>query len=108
MEGQDNYFLAGGAAELERLQLQARVLEPDAEAMLDQIGIQPGWRCIELGCGAMGILGPLSQRVGASGKVVRLDVDAKLLATARALVEGWNNFKLVEGDVYHFGPKPRV
>ena len=102
-EGQDNYLLAGGAAELERLQLQARVLEPDAEAMLDQIGIQPGWRCIDLGCGAMGILGPLSQRVGASGQVVGLDMDAKLLAAARALVEGegWNNVELVEGDAYH-------
>jgi ubiquinone/menaquinone biosynthesis C-methylase UbiE len=102
-EGQDNYLLAGGAAELERLQLQARVWEPDAEAMLDQIGIESGWRCIDLGCGAMGILGPLSQRAGASGKVVGLDTDAKLLAAARALVEGqgWNNVELLEGDAYH-------
>ena len=54
----ENYLLAGGTAELERLQLQARVWEPDAEVMLDQIGLQAGWRCLDLGCGAMGILGP--------------------------------------------------
>src|SRR5947208_284711 len=37
------YLLAGGAAELERLQLQARVWEPEAEVMLDMIGLpRPG------------------------------------------------------------------
>ena len=40
--GGGGYLLAGGAAELERLQLQARVWEPEAEAMLDRIGLAPG------------------------------------------------------------------
>ena len=65
----ENYLLAGGAAELERLQLQACVWEPEAEVMLAHIGLQAGWRCLDLGCGAMGILGPLSRRVGPEGQV---------------------------------------
>jgi len=38
-EGLANYLRAGQHSELNRLQLQARVLELDAETMLDQIGI---------------------------------------------------------------------
>lgn len=75
----DSYLLKGGAAELERLRLQARVWEPDTELMLNQIGIKAGWKCIDLGCGAMGILGPLSIRVGTSGLVVGVDNDSKQL-----------------------------
>jgi SAM-dependent methyltransferase len=96
------YLLDGGAAELERLQLQARVWEDAAEAFLDRIGVRPGARCLDLGCGAMGILGPLSRRAGPRGHVVGLDSDAKQLAAARHLVrqEGWANVEIVEGDAY--------
>jgi ubiquinone/menaquinone biosynthesis C-methylase UbiE len=60
-ESTEQYLLAGSAAELERLGLQARVWDPEAGAMLDRIGLQPGWHCLDLGCGAMGIWGPLSR-----------------------------------------------
>jgi ubiquinone/menaquinone biosynthesis C-methylase UbiE len=98
-----DYLLAGSANELERLRLQARVWEPEAEAMLDQIGIQAGWNCIDLGCGAMGILNPLSQRVGASGRVIGVDNDHMQLAAARAYVQdlGRNNIEIVEQNAYH-------
>src|SRR5712691_6159525 len=100
---QKNYVMAGGAGEIDWLQLQARVWEPDAEVLLDQIGIQPEGACLDLGCGAMGILGPLSRRVGARGKVVGVDQDVKLLGAAHALAEaeGWSNVVLVQGDAYH-------
>lgn len=99
------YLLAGGAAELERLRLQARVWEPEAEAMLDRIGVTPEAHCIDLGCGAMGILGPLSRRVGPSGRVVGVDLDAKQLAGARAFVKeaGLSNVEILELDAYRTG-----
>src|SRR5574341_640738 len=86
MSSTENYLLAGGSAELERLRLQARVWEPEAEIMLDHIGLQAGGNCVDLGCGAMGILGPLSRRVGPQGHVVGVDTDAKQLAAARDFV----------------------
>ncbi len=103
MSQTSDYLLAGGSAELERLRLQARVWESEAEAMLDQIAVQPGWRCIDLGCGAMGILGPLSRRVGAHGRVTGVDTDAKQLAAARDLVRenGLDNVEILELDAYH-------
>jgi SAM-dependent methyltransferase len=107
-EVQSQYLLAGQRGELARLQLQARVLEPDAEAMLDQIGIQSGWHSLDLGCGAMGILGPLSRRVGTSGTVVGLDIDPKLIDAARVLSQekGWDNVELREGNALqtHLAP----
>lgn len=52
--------------------------------MLDQIGLQAGWQCLDLGCGAMGILGPLSRRAEPTGRVVGVDLDVRQLAAARA------------------------
>lgn len=96
------YLLSDSASELERLRLQARVWEPEAEAMLDRIGVQPGATALDLGCGAMGILGPLSRRVGPGGRVVGVDVDAKQLEAARAFVRdgGLTNVEILERDAY--------
>ncbi len=103
MTDTSNYLLAGGSAELERLRLQARVWEPEAEIMLNRIDIQPGWNCIDLGCGAMGILGPLSRRVGSQGRVTGVDTDVKQLAAARDFVHEnkLENVEILELDAYH-------
>ena len=102
MTGQEEYLLANSAVELERLRLQARVWEPEVELWLDKVGIQPGWRCADLGCGAMGILGPLSRRVGSAGSVTGVDRDAQQLAAARAFVadDGLSNVQIVEADAF--------
>ena len=103
MADTSSYLLAGGSAELERLRLQARVWEPAAEALLDRIGVQAGWRFIDLGCGAMGILGPLSRRVGPQGHVIGVDSEATQLAAARAFVQEnhLSNVEIIEHDAYH-------
>jgi SAM-dependent methyltransferase len=97
-----NYLLAGGSAELERLRLQARVWEPESERMLDTIGVRPGWNCIDLGCGAMGILGPLSRSVGQYGRVVGVDQDDKQLAAAKEYVtqNRFDNVRIERKDAY--------
>lgn len=104
-DSRGDYLLASGGAELERLRLQARVWEPEAEAMLDRIAPQPGWHCADLGCGAMGILGPLSRRVGPAGWVTGVDRDAIQLAAARAYVHeaGLANVEILDRDAYDTG-----
>ncbi len=100
-----SYLLVSDQAEMERLRLQARVWEPDAEVMLDRLGIQPGWRCVDLGCGAMGVLGPLGRRVGDEGRVTGIDVDAAQLAVARSYLdqEGLQNVEVLRRDAFHTG-----
>jgi ubiquinone/menaquinone biosynthesis C-methylase UbiE len=97
--------LLDSPSELERLRLQARVWEPEAEEMLDRLGLQEGWHCIDLGCGAMGLLGPLSRRAGPGGRVVGVDTDPKQLAAARDYVQvhGLTNVTVLERDAYNTG-----
>jgi SAM-dependent methyltransferase len=95
-------YLLASDAEGERLRLQARVWEPETERLLEVLAIEPGWSCLDLGCGAMGILGPLSRRTGPGGRVTGVEIDPTLLAAARRYVEvgGLSNVELIEGDVY--------
>jgi len=53
--------------------LQAEVWESEAEIMLDRIGVEPGWKCLDLACGPTGILSILARRVGAEGLVLGID-----------------------------------
>ena len=101
----DTYLLSSGEAERDRLRLQARVWEPEAEIMLDQIGVGPGWQCVDLGCGGMGILGPLSRRVAASGHVVGVDIDPIQIEAARAFIAETelSNVEILQRDAYNTG-----
>lgn len=88
--------------EIERLRMQAAAIAFDAGVMLDRIGVAPGWRCLDLGCGSGGMLELLSGRAGPSGRVVALDADAVLLEHARAHARerGLGNVEFVQGDAY--------
>jgi ubiquinone/menaquinone biosynthesis C-methylase UbiE len=105
MTTQTSDYILSNTAEAERLGVQARVWEPDVERLLDEIGVQPGWSCLDLACGAVGILGPLSRRVGPHGRVLGIDKDPRLLAAARAYVEeqGLTNVEVREGDAFDTG-----
>jgi SAM-dependent methyltransferase len=96
------YLLAGTPAEVERLRVQARTWEPEAEIMLNEMGVERGWRCIDVGCGPMGIIGPLARRTGHTGVVVALDNDPVQLQAARqyAESEGFGNVEFREGDLF--------
>ena len=97
-------FLLGAAAGTgDWLALQARVWEPEAERMLDRIGIAPGARCVDVACGTVGILAALSRRAGPAGRVVGVDPDAAMLAAARAHVEreGLGNVRLSQAEAFH-------
>ncbi|HUS17362.1 MAG TPA: methyltransferase domain-containing protein [Chloroflexia bacterium] len=101
----ESYLLADQRNEEERLRLQARVWEPEVEAWLDRVGLTPGATCLDLGCGAMGILGPLSRRVGPTGHVLGVDNDSRLLSAAAAYVqvEGLSNVELRSANAYQTG-----
>ena len=67
------YLFDENAHEIERLTAQASVLAPEANWLLEAIPVQPGWRAADIGCGPIGILDLLAQRVGPSGSVVGLN-----------------------------------
>jgi len=93
-----NYPIELHPGEIERLHVQAAAMAPDTEVMLDRIGVQPGWSCLDVGCGPRGITDLLSKRVGASGRVVGLDMQARFLEIARAGAP--KNVEFRQGDAY--------
>jgi SAM-dependent methyltransferase len=95
-----NYPIERRQGEIERLHVQAAALAADAAIMLDRIGVGPGWRCLDLGCGPGGITALLAERVGATGRVVGLDADAVFLEHARKRSP---RAEFVPGDAYATG-----
>jgi hypothetical protein len=47
-----NYILGHSEAEIRRLQMQATILRPITERLLQSAGIRPGMRVLDLGSGA--------------------------------------------------------
>jgi SAM-dependent methyltransferase len=95
------YPIERRAGEIERLHIQAAAMAPDCVVMLDRIGVNAGWRCLDLGCGPGGITALLSERVGPAGRVVGFDADEAFLEHARRTAAP--NVMFVAGDAYRTG-----
>ncbi len=74
----DTYVLERTAAEYDRLRDQARMWEPETARLLDRAGIGPGASCLDVGCGPGEVMRLMAERVGPSGQVTGIDVDAPL------------------------------
>src|ERR1700758_3786464 len=79
--GTVGYFAADAEAgdELERLKLIEAAFDAHTFRHLDTIGVEIGWRCLEVGAGAGSVVRGLSERVGATGKVVAADIDPRFI-----------------------------
>lgn len=96
-----DYPLARTAAEFARLDRQRNHLAPMAVAMLDEIGVAPGWHCLDLACGPGGVTDLLSARVGPLGRVVGLDSNPDFVVHARSGAAA--NTEFVLGDAFRTG-----
>ena len=96
-----DYLIENRAGETDRLRIQDRAWSSETKRLLDAIGVAAGWRCLDLGCGPGGITAPLSERVGATGRVLGLDADPGFIALARTAAPA--NAKYLVGDAYATG-----
>jgi len=92
---------ATNAAELERLHRQDEAWAADTALLLDRIGIGPGSRCLDLGCGPRGLTRELARRAGPDGQVVGLEYNPDFVAVARQGAPA--NVEIVQGDAYKTG-----
>jgi SAM-dependent methyltransferase len=101
----ERYLLGHSLAEQQRLQQQPGELAPESRWLLDQLGIQPGVRAIDLGCGPQGVLDLLAERVGPQGWVVGMDMSAHAvhLATEFAANHGLSNVEVRQGNAKDTG-----
>jgi 2-polyprenyl-3-methyl-5-hydroxy-6-metoxy-1,4-benzoquinol methylase len=94
------YVLGHSERELERLQTQARILEPFTRQLLIDAGLRPGMRVHDVGCGPGDVAFLAAELVGEAGQVVGTDrsADALSIATVRASERGLWNVSFQEGD----------
>jgi SAM-dependent methyltransferase len=76
-----------------RLALMSRLLDPMHRRHLEELGVRPGDRALEVGCGNGTIAAWLAERVGPSGHAVAVDLDLSLI-DVRA-----ENLELRQGDI---------
>ena len=79
------YLLGDSPAEIRHLVEQAQVYADEAVELFDLIGIDAGSAAIDVGCGVLGVVHLLATRVGAGGRVVGLDREARMVEFGREL-----------------------
>jgi SAM-dependent methyltransferase len=101
----DAYLLGRGEAEEARLKRQIADLAPDSDAHLEKIGIKPGERVVDLGCGPGGVLHLLGKRVGPTGSVLGIERSPHFVGLARNFVadHALSQVEVREGDAYNTG-----
>jgi arsenite methyltransferase len=69
----------------------------------DALGVAPGERILDVGCGPGYYVAELLEEVGPEGSVVGIDSSQQMLAVAAARVEGNDNATFGEGDAVSLG-----
>lgn len=82
------YLLGDSPAEIRHLVEQAAVYAEEADQLFDAIGLAPGMAAIDIGCGVMGVVHLLAERAGEEGRVVGLDREPTMVASARRFAAG--------------------
>lgn len=65
--------------ERQRLALMSRLLDPMHRRHLEQLGLRPGARALEVGCGNGSMSAWLAGRVAPGGRAVAVDLDLSLV-----------------------------
>jgi SAM-dependent methyltransferase len=100
MPSEGEYVWGTGQTELQRLLQQIELYVPEATWLLDHLKIKSGSRAIDLGCGPLGILPLLSERVGSRGEVLGLEWESRFVEIAKKLLaeRKLKNVRVTVGD----------
>ncbi len=88
METVQGYVLGDSARAARRLEIQDAHFADVSECLLDDLGLRPQDRVVELGCGAGGLSRRILRRLGEGGVLVCVDRTQGLLDQCRANVAG--------------------
>jgi 2-polyprenyl-3-methyl-5-hydroxy-6-metoxy-1,4-benzoquinol methylase len=95
---ENSYVLGHLDPEIERLQVQARVIAPVTGRLVNECGIAAGMRVLDIGCGTGDVSMLLADAVGPSGKVVGIDREERAIEVSRSRAEraGYRNIEFVQ------------
>jgi len=96
----DHYVIRGGEAGKKRLDLLAAIMEPSTKDLLTRLGVGPGKRFLDLGCGGGHVSLLAASLVKPDGAVTGVDLDATKLDLARETAAGLgaDNVRFVNGN----------
>lgn len=80
--------------EHDRLTALEALFDTASHRHLAALGVQPGWRCLEIGAGAGGIARWLADQVGSGGQVLATDLDTRFLQN-----HGRSNLDVLTHDI---------
>src|SRR5215471_12088169 len=72
------------------LDLHFEACRPEYEAMLRSVGIHPGWRVLDAGCGGGSYLPLIAEHVGSTGSIVAFDLAPENVTTVAERVAAWD------------------
>jgi len=103
-----SYLLARTAADHDRQRIEARAWEPATGRLLDYVELARGDRCLDARCGPGETMRLMAQRVGPTGHVTGIDVDAAIGEHAIGMLHAAGhrqcNFALVDLATEHAIP----
>jgi ubiquinone/menaquinone biosynthesis C-methylase UbiE len=102
----DRYVIQGGVEGRERLRLLSEVMGPSTRALLTELGIRPGSRCLDLGCGGGDVTFELAAAAGPGGWIVGVDLDTTKIELAKreAIEKGLVNVGFEVRDLLSWEP----
>src|SRR5437899_2256732 len=94
------YVLGHSDREIERLRVQALLVDPITRRFMREGGVGPGMRVLDVGSGAGDVAFLAAELVGDAGEVIGVDRAPTALAVARERAPGKSlrNVSFVEGD----------
>jgi len=99
------YVLDGGDADLQRLLAISDLTAGRVRDALAHVGIEPGWRALDCGCGPLGALAVMADMVGPAGRAVGVDFSDAAVRRARSVAAmlAIDNVEAHVGDVHDLG-----
>lgn len=88
----------GGRRWVQNIRRVERMIEPLSARLLQHAAPRPGERVLDVGCGGGVTSAALARAVGASGRVLGVDVSAVILDVARERFPGITNLDFALGD----------
>jgi ubiquinone/menaquinone biosynthesis C-methylase UbiE len=86
--GREQWQVEGGAAELYQRHLVPAVTAGWAVGLVDRVGLRRGERVLDVACGTGVVARVAAERVGRTGRVAGIDINAVMLGVARSLQAG--------------------
>ncbi|MBC1241048.1 methyltransferase domain-containing protein [Nostoc sp. 2RC] len=88
-----NYVISGGQKGKDRLKILADVVQQSTYNLLKNVGISEGMQSLDVGCGGGDVTIEIAKLIGASGKVLGIDMDSSIIQLVQEEFKQFTNIE---------------